>query len=142
MADRQFKTTEPNEHVSGQISEVGAKTKENISDATTTAKAKVEEFGRAAVNKFDEGRVGTADALSSAASSLHDKAANFNAGQKVVDIAHSTADKMEATADYVRKHDMKQMVADVGTIVKSHPGRSLIVPVAVGFLAGRAFRRD
>jgi len=139
MADRGFTATE---HISGHLSEVGAKTNEALSDAATTAKAKVEEFGRAAANKFDEGRMGTADALSSAASSLHDSAANFTAGQKVVDIAHSAADKMEATADYVRKHDMKQMFADVKSVVKSNPGPSLLVAVAVGFLAGRAFRRD
>lgn len=142
MADRGFTQTEAGEHTFGHVPDAGAMPKENISGAVTTAKAKVEEFGRAAADKFDEGRAGAADALSSAASSLHDKAANFTAGQKVVDMAHSTADKMEATADYVRKHDMNEMMADVQTVIKSHPGPSLLAAVVVGFLAGRAFRRD
>jgi hypothetical protein len=106
------------------------------------AEVHLQELGRAAANKFDEGRVGAADALSSAASGLHDQVANFTTGQKVVDIAHSTADKMQGTADYIRKHDMKQMFADVVSVTKSHPGLSLLAALSVGFLAGRAFRRD
>jgi ElaB/YqjD/DUF883 family membrane-anchored ribosome-binding protein len=137
VADRGLVITEPD-----QLSEASAKAKDSISDAATKAKAKVEEFGRSAVSKFDEGRAGAADALSSAASNLHDKAASFTAGQTAVDMAHTTADKIEATADYVRNHDMKQMLADVESVVKSHPGPSLLVAVAVGYLAGRAFRRD
>jgi hypothetical protein len=142
MADREFTATQAAERLADKVSEVGLKTKESISDAATTSKAKVEEFGRAAADKFDEGRVGVADALSSASSDLHDQAANFTAGQKVVDIAHSTADKMQGTADYIRRHDMKQMFADVVSVTKSHPGLSLLAALSVGFLAGRAFRRD
>jgi hypothetical protein len=34
------------------------------------------------------------------------------------------------------------MMADVEEVVKKNPGRSLLVAVAVGFLAGRALRHN
>ena len=57
-------------------------------------------------------------------------------------MAHTAADKLEATADYVREHDVKDMISDVERFVKDHPSQSLIAAAAVGFLVGRAFRRE
>ena len=57
-------------------------------------------------------------------------------------MAHTAADKLETTADYVREHDVRDMMGDVEQFVKSHPGQSLIAAAAVGFLVGRAFRSE
>ena len=56
--------------------------------------------------------------------------------------AHDAADKVEATAQYVRQHDVQDMMADLENLVRRHPGQSLIAAAAVGFLLGRAFKID
>jgi ElaB/YqjD/DUF883 family membrane-anchored ribosome-binding protein len=47
---------------------------------------------------------------------------------------------MEATARYVREHDVQDMMADLENLVRRHPGQSLIAAATVGFLLGRAFK--
>ena len=77
--------------------------------------------------------------LDKAASALHEKAESLPGGEKVSSLAHATAEKLSSTADYVREHDVKRMMADVETLVKNNPGPSLLAAVAVGFLVARAF---
>jgi hypothetical protein len=55
---------------------------------------------------------------------------------------HGTADKVGAGAQYVRSHGAKELVADIEGLVKRHPGKSLLVVAALGFMAGRALKRD
>jgi ElaB/YqjD/DUF883 family membrane-anchored ribosome-binding protein len=116
--------------------------KEKVADAAGTAKQKVSETARQATDKIDEKRAPAADALESAASTIHEKAENLPGGETVKNVAHSAAEKLEATAGYIREHDVRTMMSDVEDIVKRSPGPSLLVAVAIGFLIGRAFRED
>jgi ElaB/YqjD/DUF883 family membrane-anchored ribosome-binding protein len=70
---------------------------------------------------------------------LDEKAASLPGGEKVTSLAHATADKLSSTADYVREHDVNQMMSDVETLVKNNPAASLLTAAVVGFLVGRAF---
>ena len=115
---------------------------EKISDTATQVKDKVSDLGRTAADKIDENRDATADGLDKAASALHAKAESLPGGEKVTGLAHATADQLTSTADYVRDHDANQMMADVETLVKNNPGRSLLAAAVIGFLAGRAFSRN
>lgn len=92
------------------------------------------------MGKVDEKRGPTADALDNAASTLHEKAEDLPGGETVRTVAHSAAEKLESTADYIRKHDVRAMLSDVEEIVKRNPGPSLLIAAAIGFLIGRAFR--
>ena len=77
-----------------------------------------------------------AHALDQTASTLHEK------GDKAATVAHRTADKIQATADYIRGHDLKDMADDVGSLVRRYPGPSLAAAVVAGFLLARAIRRN
>ena len=77
--------------------------------------------------------------LATVASTLHEKAESLPGGEKVTTMAHSAADKLSATADYVREHDVNSMMADVERLVKNNPGPSLLAAAVVGFLVGRTF---
>jgi ElaB/YqjD/DUF883 family membrane-anchored ribosome-binding protein len=112
---------------------------EKISDSAEQVKDKAAELGKSAVNKIDESREGAASGLQKAATAIHEKAEKLPGGEKVTSLAHSTADKLTATADYVRSHDVNRMMQDVGTLVKNNPGPCLLSAVAIGFLVGRAF---
>jgi ElaB/YqjD/DUF883 family membrane-anchored ribosome-binding protein len=118
------------------------KVKATVSDTAEKAQEKVEEVGRAVQGKIDENRGPAADKLQGVASSLHEKAESLPGGEKVASIAHSAADKMEATAEYVREHDVQDMMADLENFVRRHPGQSLVAAAAVGFFLGRAFKSD
>jgi ElaB/YqjD/DUF883 family membrane-anchored ribosome-binding protein len=109
-----------------------------IAEKAYRAKDKVTAQGRRAVERVEASRRPTADALERAASGLHDSADRTT--QKAASMAHRAADKLQATADYVRGNDLRSMADDVVTVVNRYPRESVAIAVAVGFLVGRAFR--
>ena len=116
--------------------------KNKVTEGANKAKDKAEEIGRNVQTRIDETRAPAADKLQTAASTLHEKADNLPGGQTVAGLAHKTADTMQATAEYVRQHDVQDMMSDVESFVRRHPGQSLLAAAAVGFLVGRSFRSD
>jgi ElaB/YqjD/DUF883 family membrane-anchored ribosome-binding protein len=90
--------------------------------------------------KIDATRRPAADKLEYVASALHDKARNLPGGERVSSLAHRTADTMHTTAQYVRGHDMREMMYDAGMCVRKYPARSLLAAGAVGFLLGRVLQ--
>jgi ElaB/YqjD/DUF883 family membrane-anchored ribosome-binding protein len=100
------------------------------------------DVARTASQTVDDGRKTAADRLGSAASAVRDRADQLPGGPKVQQFAHAAADRLNTTADYMRSHDAKGMLADVKGVVKKNPGPSLIIAAAVGFVLGRALNRD
>lgn len=111
-----------------------AKITEHVDDASERVEAAVADVGRKAADTLEAQRGPAAVILEHTASVLHDKAAN------VADAADAAADTLDATADYVRKHNIKRMAKDVTDLVRRHPGASLAVAGAAGFLIARVFR--
>jgi ElaB/YqjD/DUF883 family membrane-anchored ribosome-binding protein len=113
-----------------------------LSARAAQVKGQVSGLARAAVDRIDANRSTTADRLETAASALRDKSGSLPGGEKVTEAARVTADRLHATADYVRARDINTMRRDMVTLVKNHPGPSLMVAAAFGFLLGRATTRD
>jgi ElaB/YqjD/DUF883 family membrane-anchored ribosome-binding protein len=63
-------------------------------------------------------------------------------GPKVQQLAQTAAERLSTTADYIRSHDPKRMLADVERVVMNNPGPSLVIAAAFGFVVGRALTRD
>jgi len=118
------------------------KASDQISEAVTSVKDKAQDLGKMAADKVNESRTSAANGLASAASTIHQKADTLPGGDTVHSMAHTTADKLAATADYVRSHEMKDVIADLEQVVRRNPGPALLAAVAVGFMAGRMFRED
>jgi ElaB/YqjD/DUF883 family membrane-anchored ribosome-binding protein len=112
---------------------------EHISNLASDARDKVSDLGRTAVGKVDDNRETAASGLQTAAATLHEKAEALPGGPNVSRVAHATADKLSATADYVRQNDVNTMMADLERLVKNNPGPSLLAAAIVGYLAGRTF---
>ena len=111
------------------------------------AEDRVKEVGNEALDAIDGKRSTAADSLSGVATRLHsgaDRAANLGqkSGEKISHLAHSAADKLQSSADYVREHDFKDMMHSVENFVRKHPGQALVAAGVVGFLAARAMRTD
>lgn len=113
-----------------------------LSGATARAKEKAVELGQTATETIDSQRDTAASGLDTAASAIHARADQLPGGQTVSGLAHSAADTLTSTADYVRQNDVKSMVADVEQIVKKNPGPALLAAAVVGFLVGRALAND
>lgn len=88
----------------------------------------------------DSKREKVADMLDGVASRIHERA--DRGSERVLGVGHSTAEKVEATAKYVREHDSREMLSDIEAVAKRHPAKSLLAVAIVGFLAGRALRND
>lgn len=120
-------------------SDAASKVGDKISSMSSQAKDKASDLGRTAASKIDQNRDAAAGGLETAASTLHDKADSLPGGETVTNLAHSAADQLTATAEYVRQHDVNSMMSDVERLVKNNPGPSLLVAAVVGFLVGRTF---
>lgn len=125
-----------------KLTETAQNVKDKVTGAASAARDKVSDAGRQASEQIDAKRGPAADSLQSAASALHEKADSLPGGETVKSVAHSTADKLESTAGYIREHDVQAMLSDVQDMVRRNPGPSLLVAATIGFLIGRAFRED
>ena len=112
--------------------------KDQVGEKAAHLKETVADLGRKAGDKLDEQRVRAAQSFDQTASALHEGGDRL--ARKTSSAAHATADKIQVAADYLRDHDAKAMVEDLGGIIKRYPGQALAAAVFVGFLAGRAMR--
>ena len=114
---------------------------ERVGNRANAIKESVSDMARTATQSVDEGRQTAAERLGSAASAVRDRADQLPGGPKVQQFAHAAAEQLSTTADYVRNHDAKRMLADVERVVKNNPGPSLAIAAAFGFLIGRSLTR-
>jgi len=117
-------------------------TPDPTASAASQARAGAAGVGQAAADKVDANRSSAASGLDSAASAIHEKADSLPGGETVRGAAHTAADALSSTADYVRENDVKSMLADVQRIVKNNPGPALLTAAVLGFLVARTFSRD
>jgi len=120
---------------------------EPLSSAASQAKARASAMGRMAAEKVDASRSAAAGKLDTAATALHDKADAVSEGARVATAkmaagAHTAADALESSADYIRSHDVKGMMDDLQQLVKNNPGPALLGAALLGFLVARSFSRD
>ena len=115
---------------------------DTASSKISRAKAEASGLGQTAADKIDDNRSAAAGGLESAASALHQKADSLPGGQSVKGAAHTAADALSSTADYVRENDVKSMLADVQKIVRNNPGPALLTAAVLGFLVARTFSRE
>jgi hypothetical protein len=117
------------------------RTMDKMRETASEMKNRASDLGRSAGARMEEGRRSAAGALDRAADALHRKAENLP-GQRSADLAHTTADKLHNTAHYLRDHDLRDMMGDFENVVRRRPGQALLGALAVGFLVGRAIRRQ
>ena len=113
-----------------------------LADRATEAKDSLSDMARTATKKADEGRSMAAQQLENAASAVQERLGDLPGGQRVKELASAAADRLSTTADYMRSHDAKRMMADVESVVKNNPGPALLFAAAFGFVLGRALTRD
>ncbi|MCA1790119.1 MAG: hypothetical protein LC667_09760 [Thioalkalivibrio sp.] len=128
-------------------SDASTEPQSSVGGVMDRAEDRIKEAGHDVMKAADGKRISAADSLGGAANQLHsgaDKAADLGhkGGEKVSKFAHGAADKLQASADYVREHDFKQMMQSVEDYARRNPGPALIAAGVVGFLTARVIRND
>lgn len=123
----------------GPLADESPSVGDKIVDSATHFKNNVSDLGRRAADTIDANMASAATGLDKAAATLHGRAESLPGVDRMSGLAHTTAEKLSATAGYLRAHNVGTVLKDAKALVKENPGSSLLVAGVVGFLLGRAF---
>jgi ABC-type transporter Mla subunit MlaD len=96
----------------------------------------VTDLGRMTVNQADSRREPIAKTLNKTAATLHDQA------ETVAGLAHAAANKLEATANFLRENDLESVIDSVKKLAKRHPVQCLAAVTIVGFVVAHLVRKS
>jgi ElaB/YqjD/DUF883 family membrane-anchored ribosome-binding protein len=113
---------------------------DTVADAAGRAQEQAKRYGQRAMDAVESGRQSAASTLDSAASGIRSKADALPGGEDVGRFARRAADKIGGAAQYLRDHEVKDMMSEVQSFIKEHPAQALLGAAVVGFLAGRSMR--
>ena len=113
---------------------------DTVADAAARAQEQAKRYGQRAMDAVESGRESAASTLDSAASGIRENADALPGGADVSRFARRAADKIGGAAQYLRDHEVKDMMSEIESFIKDHPAQALLGAVVVGFLAGRAMR--
>jgi hypothetical protein len=111
----------------------------HLGEDVSSAVKQMAGLGRTAGEKIHEARLGTADALAGAASSV--RTTGRQGSDTIDNLAERAASKLDSTAAYVRKHDVREMFGKLRQVVRRHPTSFLFGAAAIGFFVGSGTRR-
>ncbi len=125
------------------INEFGSSTfnSDTLADAANRAQEEAKRYGKRALDAVESGRQSAASTLDSAASGIRSKADSLPGGADVSRFARRAADKIGGAAQYLREHEVRDMMSEAESFIKEHPTQALLGAALVGFLAGRSMRR-
>ncbi len=106
----------------------------SISEAAIAAKSAAEEFGRSAGTRMDQARADTAGALHSAATAV--RSSGSQAASGIGQCAEDTGQMLDSTSSYIGKHDGADMIHDMRTMVRRHPGSFMVLTASVAACIG------
>ena len=118
-----------------QNRESAADVRNSSESAAGTAARMKENFTRGAAERIESTRQTAVGALERTAASVHSGA------DQISNIGHSTADRIQQTANHIRETDLNNMYSEVERTVRRYPGYSLAVAAACGFVLARLLRR-
>ena len=113
---------------------------DTVANAAERAQEEAKHYGKRAMDAVESGRQSAANRLDSAASGIRARADSLPGGADVSRFARRAADRIDGAAQYLRDHEVKDMMSGVESFVKEHPAQALLGAVVVGFLAGRSMR--
>lgn len=128
-------------------------------DVAGTAQDKLADVGSTVRDRAGQMKNSFADVLHSGADKLRQRSnAPTGSGQlagatdagsvtvpaesRTTQAANRVAGGMDAAADWLRDADLDSLKTGLERQVKEHPGRTLLIAAGLGYLLGKAFRRD
>jgi ElaB/YqjD/DUF883 family membrane-anchored ribosome-binding protein len=114
--------------------------KAKLADATTHVRNTAADFGRSAVENIDRNLKSAAGALANTASALRSKLPAE--GGRMTGAAQTAAEKLDATAQYLRTHNTQDLMTGVESWTRRNPAAAIGGALALGFLIGMSLNRD
>jgi ElaB/YqjD/DUF883 family membrane-anchored ribosome-binding protein len=120
---------------------------EPVADAGTSARDRIGGFKNTIADALASGaeklrQQGAASHPASSTSAETGGAFTVGAEGRLEQTSNQLAGGMQGAADWLREADLDGLKAGIERQVKEHPGRSLAIAVGVGYLLGKAFRRQ
>ena len=112
---------------------------ETAAELAAQGKESIEEISRSAVSKLEEARTQTGGALHKAASSIRET--GRKGSEAIGNITASTADQLDASAEFVERHDLRDAFNALARFGSQHLGAFMVAAAAIGFFAGSALTR-
>jgi ElaB/YqjD/DUF883 family membrane-anchored ribosome-binding protein len=113
---------------------------DTVAEAAGRAQEEAKRYGQRAMDAVESGRETAASKLDSAASGIRARADSLPGGADVSRFARRAADRIDGAAQYLRNHEVKDVMSGVEAFIKDHPAQALLGAAVVGFLAGRSMR--
>ena len=104
-----------------------------------TAKDKLSGLAQSATERFERGRVGTAETLESAADAVRTKGGE--AGAAITDLSSRAATNLDTSARYVRNATLGEVWSDISALARQHHGAVAVSAILVGYCIGRMMTR-
>jgi ElaB/YqjD/DUF883 family membrane-anchored ribosome-binding protein len=114
--------------------------REKVYDATSRLKEKASDMTRMAGEKLGETRESAANTLDKTASQVRERSTHMS-NPTMSKVTSTLADGLERTSVYLRSGGTNEVRSDIEKLVKSRPAESIIGALAIGYLAGRMFKR-
>lgn len=106
--------------------------------AGETASEAKSAFGEKLNSGADAGMNKAADGLGSAAEKMRTRAEEDEGVRATVEV--KAAEAMDKTADFLKTHDSKELIADLEEFVKAHPLQAAAGALAAGYVIGKIVR--
>ena len=129
-------------------------------DVAGTAQDKLADVGSTVRDRTGQMKNSLADALHSGAEKLRQRSnaptettsqlagatdtgsVAVPANTRTTQVTNRVAGGMDAAADWIRETDLDSLKTGLERQVKEHPGRTLLIAAGLGYLLGKAFKRD
>ena len=129
MSENELQTSQ------ADFSSHGQRAQSAVADATDDVKDKASDYGDQAQDLIDQGKTKAATVMSQAAGTIRDKTSST--GGIASDAGDKIASGMEKAASYTKDKSTSEMLDDVESYVKKHPGQAVVGAVVAGFLLGK-----
>lgn len=114
---------------------------EKLLDAASRARGKAtnpEHFAE----PHGDGAEGSMSSTGNAHAQSHARAEPSVGSKRLTRAAHATANTLNHTAEYIRKHDAASMLSDAKRLAKDNPGLTLLGGAIIGFVLAKLWARD
>jgi ElaB/YqjD/DUF883 family membrane-anchored ribosome-binding protein len=113
-------------------------TQEKAQEYGEQARDKVQEYGERAQEQAEKGREQTATGMEKAADMMRERTENSSG--MPAEAGAKAADALDNASGYLRSHETSEILGDVESYAKAHPGQALAGAIFAGFVLGRILR--
>ena len=142
-------TTEPSQGLADRARDVAGTAQDKLADVGSTVRDRAGHMKNSLADVLHSGadklrQRSTAPAGSNAqlAGATDTGSVAVPADNRTAQAANRVAGGMDAAADWLRDADLDSLKVGLERQVKEHPGRTLLIAAGLGYLLGKAFRRD